>query len=294
MIDFHMHVGRLTMREPLTPKHLLEFMDKNGIEKAVLLPIENPEETCFYVTTDEVLKVCKQHPDRFIPFCNVDPRRGWPGQIDFSRILEEYKDRGCVGFGEVLAGVPMDDPRLGEIFDACDRFDMPVVLDMNHVSCRDEVGLPRLERVLNTFPGVKFIGHGPHFWAEISGDVKPEHFADYPTGPVVPGGAAPRLLAEYPNMYADLSAMSGYLALIRDMDYGFQFLERFRDKLLFGTDLLGVGQDVKIVDYFKQAMEIGKISRTAYERIGWLNAEMMLGSESKELVSAGTVERVVL
>lgn len=114
MIDIHMHVGRLYYYEPkgLTPSHLLRFMDSHGIEKAALLPIESPEETHYYVTTDYVLRVAKRHPDRFIPFCNVDPRRGSADtSTDFRRILSEYADRGCRGLGELMAGVWIDDAR---------------------------------------------------------------------------------------------------------------------------------------------------------------------------------------
>jgi hypothetical protein len=35
----------------------------------------------------------------------------------------------------------------------------------------DVPGLPGLESVLKAFPGVSFIGHGPGFWASISGEL---------------------------------------------------------------------------------------------------------------------------
>ncbi len=63
MIDFHTHFGRLVYKYPrLKVSTLLKRMDKNGIEKAVVLPIENPEETDFYVTTEEVLRAARRYP----------------------------------------------------------------------------------------------------------------------------------------------------------------------------------------------------------------------------------------
>ena len=50
MIDIHTHIGKL-FKEELKPSQLLKFMDRNGIEKAAVLPIENPEEPFYYVTT---------------------------------------------------------------------------------------------------------------------------------------------------------------------------------------------------------------------------------------------------
>ena len=44
------------------------------------------------------------------------------------------------------------------------------------------------------------------------------------------------LLADYPNLYADMSAGSGFNALSRDEDFTAGFLHRHRKKLLFGSD----------------------------------------------------------
>ena len=51
-----------------------------------------------------------------------------------------------------------------------------------------------------------------------------------------------RLLSEYPNVFGDLSASSGLNALTRDSGYAREFLARFQDKLLFGTDCLHHGR----------------------------------------------------
>lgn len=277
MIDVHMHVGRLYMAPPLTPGYLLDFMDSNGIEKAALLPMENPEGTHFYVTTDEVLRVCAQHPDRLIAFCNIDPRR-WTADlsVDYYGMLCEYREKGCRGFGEAIAGLCVDDPRAAKIYDGCGRLGMPVTLDMNARSNMDDKGLPRLEGLVRSLPDTNFIGHAQHFWAEISSDVGGADFDAYPKGRISPGGAVPRLLTEYSNMYADISAMSGYNALTRDPEYGYRFLEDFQDKLLFGTDLCIAGQEVKIVSYINDALARRKISRTAYDKITRKNAEKLL------------------
>ena len=57
----------------------------------------------------------------------------------------------------------------------------------------------------------------------------------YPRGPVVPGGAIDALLSAHPNLYADLSS-SGAHALLRDKSFGTEFLRRWSNRLLFGTD----------------------------------------------------------
>ena len=52
-------------------------------------------------------------------------------------------------------------------------------------------------------------------------------------------------------MYADLSAGSAYNALTRDPDFTPGFLERNWQKLCFGTDVLRAGQELPIIDWFK-------------------------------------------
>ncbi|MHB9131186.1 MAG: amidohydrolase family protein [Armatimonadota bacterium] len=273
MIDIHLHIGRLYMEPPLTAGYLLKLMDKHGIEKACLLPMENPEFTSYYVTTEEVLRACKRHPDRFIPFCNVDPRR----KTDLRPILEEYRDRGCRGFGEGIAALPIDEPRLMEMYAVCGEFHWPVILDIMGVSNIDDAGFPRFNRMLCTLPDTIFLGHAMHFWAEISGDARPEQFNSYPTGPVTPGGTVPRMLREHPNLYGDISAGSGFNALTRDREFGYRFLEEFQDKLVLGTDICRYRQDTLIVPYLKDALATGKLSQTAFQKITRLNTERVLG-----------------
>ena len=67
-------------------------------------------------------------------------------------------------------------------------------------------------------------------------------------------------------------------ALTRDEEFGYQFMEKFQDKLFFGTDICHVNQDVPNISYFKNAGEENKISKTAYEKIGYRNTQKLLNS----------------
>jgi len=282
MIDIHCHVGKLYFDPFIDPELVLSWMDKYDVRKAALHPIENPEETAYYVTTWYILEVCRQHPDRFIPFMNVDPRRlQTDASVPFHRIIEEYKDLGCKGFGECMSGLYADDPRLQSIYEACGELEIPIIFHQDYLRTRDEVGLPRFEKMIRKFKKTIFCGHGPGFWANISGDLEPGAYG-FPNpqqktdGPVVEGGAVPRLLEEYPNAYADISAGSGYNALTREPEYGYEFLERFQDKLFFGTDICHTSQieDDKIphATYLRDALAAGKISQQCFDKIAEENA----------------------
>jgi hypothetical protein len=133
----------------------------------------------------------------------------------------------------------VDNDDCKRVYARCAEVGWPVLFHMDR--CLQPGGqwymtnVERLEPVLNEFPDTIFIGHGPGWWAEISGDAD-EVREPYPEGPVTEGGRLPRLLAEYPHLYADISAGSGRLALSRDPEFGRQFVLDHQDKLLYGTD----------------------------------------------------------
>jgi hypothetical protein len=55
-------------------------------------------------------------------------------------------------------------------------------------------------------------------------------------GPIKRGGITDKLLADYPNLFGDLSANSGNNAISRDLAFTADFLARQQNKLLFGSD----------------------------------------------------------
>lgn len=244
-VDMHTHLGQeWGARAPLSVSDLLHWMDARGIEAAVVLPLVSPEAYDYPVSVDYVLKQTKPHRDRLIPFCVVDPRT-----LDLSAegkrdLLRRYKDAGARGFGEHKPGVAIDDPRNLALYEACAELQLPVLFHMDNQRNWDKPGLPGLEKVLKAFPTLTFIGHAPGWWANISGDCTQEDMDGYPNRPVTPGGAIDRLMDQYPNLYADLSAESGANALRRDLTFAAGFLERRQDRICFGTDYLAKGQEV--------------------------------------------------
>lgn len=283
LIDIHLHIGRLYVEDAvgMTPELLLAYMARTGIERAALLPIESPEEAHFYVTTDYILDVCRADPAHFIPFCNVDPRiaSGDNGRVIYHR-LAEYRQAGCKGVGEAMSGLLIDDVQLQRVYAACGELGLPIIFHIDGERNIDAQGFPRFARMLRQFPQTVFVGHGQHFWAEISGDVTPADFTGYPRGPITPGGAILRLLDEYPNLYADLSAGSALNALQRDPAFGAQVLERYQDRLFFGTDACRVPQFSQvpgIVPYLQSALHNGTLSPAAYRKIARENAVRVFG-----------------
>jgi predicted TIM-barrel fold metal-dependent hydrolase len=101
----------------------------------------------------------------------------------------------------------------------------------------------------------------------------------YPKGKVKPGRLV-RLMREYPNLWGDLSAGSGFNAISRDPEFGYRFMEEFQDRLMFGTDLChqptNLFKDFGIIRYFPRLRKEKLISAEAYEKIAWKNANRLL------------------
>ncbi|NLF01080.1 MAG: amidohydrolase family protein [Anaerolineales bacterium] len=251
MIDFHVHFGNMARegypaKPPLSVHQLIDRMNREGIDRAVLLPLESPEGSWGYLLTEQVVEARNAYPERFIAFFDVDPR--YPSALAFIDYF--VKEHGCVGMGEHVNGLALDDPLNMALYARCNDYGLPIDVEINkdHL-CRDDIGLPRLERCLREFPDVAWCGHGPGFWSSISGD--DDGRRGYPSGPITPGGALDRLLERYDNLYCDLSAFSGYNALTRDPEFTQGFIERHWRRMLLGTDIVFVGDALPILDWMR-------------------------------------------
>ena len=192
-IDCHLHT-RLKDGLPrnvngdnyATPEELIAMLDRTGVDKGVLLPGVSPECRHQITPPEDILEVVAKYPERFIAFCNVDPRsESNTPAADLSRPLLYYKIRGCKGVGEICANLYFDDPYVLNLFKHCEACEMPVLFHVGPQAggCYgliDDIHLPRLEKCLRLFPKLVIIGHSQPFWAEISADVTEKNRNAYP------------------------------------------------------------------------------------------------------------------
>lgn len=288
LIDIHTH--SIMLNDPRQreisrwtwPKELLRIWDKAGIAKGVVLPLAHAEVGTILQTTENVLDMAAKWPDRIIPFCNLDPRMlPNSSKTNFAPILDHYKALGCKGVGEMTCNLWWDDDRVVNMLAHIEKAELPMLfhvagVDRGTYGLIDSFGMPKLETALQMFPKLNFIAHSMGPWSCISGDATAKNWMGYPKGPVTPGGRLPELLRKYPNLWGDISAGSGNNALVRDPEFGYRFMEEFQDRLLFGTDICGPGQETPQVDTLNNAYRGGHISKTAYEKISHLNAQQLL------------------
>ncbi len=268
----------------LTAEELLEnYCEKLNVEKCVLLPISSPEAQMVSIPNEMIKFIVDKYPDRFLWFCNVDPRSlKNRDDSDLGYLLEFYKSLGALGVGEITANIYADDPRLDNLFSYCEELDMPVTIhiapeERGYYGIIDELGLPRIEKMLKKHPRLKVFGHSQCFWSEI-GENNDEIRCNYVKGPVR-NGRLPELLREYENLYCDLSAGSGSNALMRDREHAARFVEEFSDKLLYGSDVCSSIQTFpfKFDEFLTSMRESGEISEENYRKLVRGNACRLLG-----------------
>jgi predicted TIM-barrel fold metal-dependent hydrolase len=147
--------------------------------------------------------------------------------------IERYLERGGVMIAEQKFGVDCDSSAMQKIYEIAGANRVPVLMHWQFQMYN--YGFERFHKMLEKYPRVTFLGHAQTWWANIDKDHRDQSIL-YPKGPVTPGGLTDRYLADYPNMYGDLSAGSGLNALTRDEAFTTDFLERHQDKLVFGSD----------------------------------------------------------
>ncbi len=290
LIDCHQHVFWYGKDDA----GLIEDLDANNIELAWLLTWEEPlaqmgEKYAAHfdprfrptgslesaLPLHTVYETCRRYPDRFIAgYCPdpLDPQA--PAKL--SAAVDILKVRVC---GEWKFSITFDDPRCIQLFRMAGKKKVPVLfhLDVPFLPPRQGayVGNTRwkggtMANVVNALvacPDTTFIGHGPGFWREMASNAD-----DYPEvylkPPLASPGKLPELLAQFPNLHADLSAGSALYALKADPAFARQFLLQYTSRILFGRDTFG-----NDLYQFLQSLDL---PHAAWLKIGRENAQQIL------------------
>ena len=290
-IDIHAHCTEDplpqmgSLKQPLCcAEQLIAHYDRLGIEKGCILGLGTPENFIGGMSNESILRLSAQYPDRFIPFCVVDPRScGNTPYAQFRDVLMHYRDRGCKGFGELCANIHLLDPRMQNLFKACEEVGLPVTFHTTPMcgwsyGVVDDSGLPALEICLQRFPKLRFFGHSSAFWSEITVCTSMQERNSRGKGPIKEEGAIQRLMRKYPNLYGDLSAGSGACALMRDSAYAAKFLTEFQDRIMFGIDICDPNGYVSpLPGFLRELRSSGAISETVFRKVARENHIRELG-----------------
>ena len=263
-------------------EELIKLHDELGIDRAVIVPLVSPE---VYVpqSVGEVIEFANNSGGRFIPFCSLDPRvLDNTNDSDLGFLIDFYKRQGCKGMGEVLPNMEFRDPKMQNLFHHCEQAGFPLLFDCSGILGRDyglydDPGLPQLRASLEKFPNLCFIGHGPAFWSELGTLPEGADRCTYQETPIEKEGAVVKLMRDYPNLWVDLSARSGYSAMTRDIAFTRVFMNEFSDRIMFGTDICFAEKPKTIlIDLLNEFHADGTLNDEKFEAITHRNAERLL------------------
>ncbi len=286
--DIHCHVfsevGPFTRPDGsfyLLPDEALAMFEKTNVARGVILPEVHFEasSTGTIQRVEDVAEIAKNNPDRFYYFMNLSPHSLYINpEADYSQLIEYHLERGAKGVGEMCETMRFYDPLMDNLLFYINKYKLPFIFHMtrsefNTYGILDDEELNGLERALQKWKDITFLGHSADFWAEISGD---EFHTDYPKGKVIPGGRVVELMRKYPNLSGDLSAGSGYNAIARDREFGIEFLTEFQDRLYFGQDVCSPKDEPKLSAYLDELLLSGELSQEVYDKICWKNAVKLL------------------
>lgn len=224
VIDIHQHTNYRGRSDSALRKH----QQTMGVTTTVLLPAGR-----YYGLdaqcggNESVEALTRTFPKEFVFFANELP---YLKEADV--VIRGYLLRGGIGIGEQKFRVLADSAHLERVAAIARDFEVPLLLHFWDADYNME--LPRFHKILKKFPTVNFIGHAQTWWGHIDKNHDPRNV--YPKGTVAPGGLTDQLLADYPNMFGDLSAGSGLNALKRDPEHAAVFLKRHSERLMFGSD----------------------------------------------------------
>ena len=223
IIDVHYH----------TSEHTMAHLKGAGVSHAVLLPGGGDSEM--------QKTLMREHPKQFVR--NAGPRIDLRDPEAVKRIRAEL-ETGAVGIGELSSPVEIDSAEMRRIYELAAELKAPVTM---HIQGSDVPGraasFPGFERtyekMVKAYPKTIFVGHAQSFWLNISATPEKDISLSgnlYPVGKVTRGGLSDRLLSDYENVYGSIDAKSGFTAIDRDPDFTAGFLERHKNKLMFGSD----------------------------------------------------------
>src|SRR3954470_13486711 len=209
VMDIHLHLRQ-------NADGNVHHIEGAGVAKAVLLSSA--------AAAAHAKEIIAAYPGRFVWFASTDVT-----QPDAIERLRAALQEGAMGLGEMKSRVEAAGPEMQRVYALAAERNVPVTIHFQEISQPGSVGtyntgLKKFDATLKAFPRTKFFGHADAFWANVSADYAEE--TAYPTGRIKPGGVTDRLLTDYANLYADMSANSCNNFLNRDPEFAAGFLDR--------------------------------------------------------------------
>lgn len=169
LIDAHCHVGKGFEKE-LQPEVLISIMNKNGVQKAIICPIEQYIAVYNDEGNEYILEQVRKYTGRLIGFASVNP---WYMQKS-TDMLKIYLEKGMKGLklNPKLQGFQLNSSLVKPLVKVAEEYRIPIYFHTGTLINSEPF---QLRELALEFPRVNFImGHSGNtdFWTDVSYSVK--------------------------------------------------------------------------------------------------------------------------
>jgi predicted TIM-barrel fold metal-dependent hydrolase len=164
IIDFHAHVGSGHFKS-LSVRQLIRLMDSNGVDRAVLCPVDKYIAVYNRLGNDLLLRTIRAHSDRFQGLAVANPWVGRKACEELRRAL----DAGLAGLKvhSPLQGFMLCDPLIDPLLEIAREYRVPVYA---HTGTMNNALPFQLLELAKRFPEIQFVmGHAAFsdFWMDV-------------------------------------------------------------------------------------------------------------------------------
>ncbi|MFX1540009.1 MAG: amidohydrolase family protein [Promethearchaeota archaeon] len=280
IVDFHIHVGKREHWNPaihklfkklnpglyeiqneiMTPENIIALLDDSSVDWAIILAEVSPKVTGV-VTNEFIAEFCKNHRDRLIPFCSIDPTEDQDPKGTLEHAIKDLGMRGLKLYPTYQHFYPNAYATSQRMEGLCELYEKA-----------ESLGIPVMFHTgTSIFPGARLKYGNPLFLDDVA--------SDFPKMPViiVHGGRGPWFdMAFYvtrlhSNVFLEISGLPP-----KNLLRYFPQLEVVAERVLFGSDWPGVPSIADNIEII-QSLEI---SEKAKAQILGENAIRLLELES--------------
>lgn len=147
-------------------EHLLDYMEKYNIEKAMLSGMDN---RYWYVSNDWVAEQVKKYPDKIVGCAGVNPENGMKAISEMERAVNVLGLKGVTILPYAIQK-PINDKIMYPFYAKCCELNVPIHIQVGYTAplLPSEVGRPiYLDEVALYFPELKILGsHIGYPWTD--------------------------------------------------------------------------------------------------------------------------------
>ncbi|MFW9795248.1 MAG: amidohydrolase family protein [Candidatus Thorarchaeota archaeon] len=262
-----------------TVDSLLDAMNKSGVERAMVLPIDSGYHQKMPLSleekTDHHVNEVAEHSN-IVTFVGIDPRRGEIGLKELERAVME---KGCVGWKMYPPnGFYPDDNEFDSFYNLCIDLDIPILIHQGFTPRFKHIKYARpiyVDRVAADFPDLKIIlAHVGFPWKDETLTVASKN----------------------PNVAVDVSGWQVYASTVPNKVYQMladaRIMRVFPNRILFGSDYPLFEDTMPLkewVEFFKkiqipsELVDQGykKVREDEIEKVMWKNAARIIFGEKR-------------